>query len=866
MSASPATILSILPQPEKPVPGDTFNDRILLLLAAVAHDDGLLTYPAYQQAQEACRAVFGEQGLHAQIQAKLHYALLHPPKDPLNIAKHMAEQAEAQKVSASFVESMLSALHAMASHKERLGVQGIELVREIAVAFQRSRFDDMHQNGLTLQLSSMYKRAALALPRFTNDKKSDGLLHRLSTFFTPKTTRFNESMKKAITELERVAWTIGDKELSEQLHELQSLLHDQHFRAVIVGERKRGKSSLLNSLLGQELSPVRESTPETATVVSFYYNPVPEYAVHYINDKQFQYLDDFLQSEQDNTLLTDKIRRLRQSMQDKTFTPGKLLAGITCWDELGHYISRDGRYANFVGKVRVGLPIDILQKGLELVDTPGLNDTDAFHDYLSYEESLGADCILFVMDAQNPGSQSELALLRRIVRSGRTVTIIGVLTNIDKLYSAASLEKARAQALAVLLEASRTVPHIKISGVVAINAQKTMFEQCDKEKRLPHGEFCTLLNLLQGALTADSAKTAYRNKVQERYNFLVARTRERLTGYAAAYRTSLPDPNLLQMLEHHASQLADATSLSLAQARQVVDAAAGDLEAWNLETERALDHFAENLTLRIMDAIHTKMSESGRHFAREKTWETFEKNEIQELARVAVEDFLQGQQDSLQAWEQKIELFSGQMQHFSQNCLQAVGSSLTPLTEAYTATASNSATHILVQTHHYMKNLAVFTTGAAIGRASVFSPLTLLISAGNILALTFTSPLILTLVAAAAGTAGFIYHLGREDKRRAAFIKRKRKETESYTAALRKALHDALSDIRTDLGKAYAFEVRQGFTPALESLFYQSMHMRLFLDVMHTIKANGSQYEQHVERQLLTLSNDMDGKVLPSQC
>lgn len=46
------------------------------------------------------------------------------------------------------------------------------------------------------------------------------------------------------------------------------------------------------------------------------------------------------------------------------------------------------------------------------------------------------------MDARDPGSNSELSLLRKLARSGRTVSIIGVLTNIDRLNSAASLEVA----------------------------------------------------------------------------------------------------------------------------------------------------------------------------------------------------------------------------------------------------------------------------------------------------------------------------------------------------------------------------------------------------------------------------------------
>ena len=47
-----AAILSVLPQPIRPVPGDSFNDRILLLLAAVATSEGPLTYRAYQLVQD----------------------------------------------------------------------------------------------------------------------------------------------------------------------------------------------------------------------------------------------------------------------------------------------------------------------------------------------------------------------------------------------------------------------------------------------------------------------------------------------------------------------------------------------------------------------------------------------------------------------------------------------------------------------------------------------------------------------------------------------------------------------------------------------------------------------------------------------
>ena len=76
---------------------------------------------------------------------------------------------------------------------------------------------------------------------------------------------------------------------------------------------------------------------------------------------------------------------------------------------------------------------------------------------------------------------------------------------------------------------------------------------------------------------------------------------------------------------------------------------------------------------------------------------------------------------------------------------------------------SSTATHFLVQTHRHMKNLAVFTTGLTVGRLTALGPISILVTAGNIIALAAASPLAAAVFAAVAGTAGLLYHLGRED-------------------------------------------------------------------------------------------------------
>ncbi len=883
-----AAILSMLPQPMQAAPGDSFNDRILLLLSAVANSEGILTYRAYQLVQEAALAIFGERALHAEVQAKLHHALLYPPANAPEIARSMAHQAEAQKVSASFVNAMLAALASISSHAERIDEHAQALVRDIDWAFRKSCLerDESWRFGLGINvgesLTGLYRFATRALPsRLMPGRKL------LVDGFTPETSVFNAGMETAIASLERIAWTLDDKVLQDELHMFKKTLRAQPFKIVVVGERKRGKSSLINAIIGQKLSPIRESTPETATVLEFHYSVAPDYTVRFLDEAQFAWLEDYLAGEEGNLLLTRKVEEIRKGVANGTFMPGKLLSGISSWDDLDDYVSLDGRFSGFVARVSVGLPLEMLRAGVALIDTPGLNDTDQFHDYLAFEESLEADCLLFVMDARNPGSHSELSLLRRLARSGRTVRIIGVLTSIDKLNDAGSLEQAREQARIVLLEACRGSEHVHLAGLVALNARKAMDERCgdegslleamhlnwDTSEKNPAGEQSDelepLLHLLREVMELDSGKTEYRRKIAETYSRIVRVTREHIRHYMEAYRASLPGTELLAMLDAHARDLSEAALRSLEQARQVVNAAGQDLDAWDRETTNALTRFQETLTLRLMDGINRKVAELGRNFARDSEWKAFDSGEARAISRKAVDEFLEEQRNVLQAWQDKLRLFSANMEIFSQDCLTKLSASLAGLPEGRDdapqeegksgtglenrISASNTATHFLVQTHRHMKNLAVFSSGVGLGRASAFAPITLLVTAGNILALAASSPVAAAVFAAVAGTAGFIYHLGREDRRKAAFLEKKRRETEAHAARVAETLAAELATARADVGKAYEFEVRRGFAPALESLFQQSMHLRLFLDVMNKIRADTDRYEAHVQHELQSL-------------
>ncbi len=843
MSLSSSSILALLSQPEQPIPGDSFGDRALMLFAALAVAENRLDYRSYQTVQEACRKLFGDRALHAEFQAKLHYALLHPPSDPSVPISETARLIREKNFPRSEVDALLDALALFEDPDmpgaERLCALTREATDAVGTGIGSSAAGPARSMGACL--GTWYRKAACTLPCLKRRESRPSGRH---------STRKDENPETAAARLADLVRTFGNEDLCRKADVFRRAVRPHSFRIAVLGERKRGKSSLVNALLGRELSPVGEGPAETAAPIVFRYAESPECTVAFLDERQFRRLLDYLKAEKNNRLLAFRAERLRQGMDDGTFVPGRILTGLPYPQGVDDCIRAGGRLTPFTSRAVMGVPLPFLAAGTELADTPGLNDTDAFRSRLAEEESLEADCLIFVMDARDPGTQSELNLLRTSVRNGRAVTVIGVLTHADRPECVASLQQAVDQAESMLTEACRLSPRVRFLGAVALNARMDMERRCKGEAASE--EFKRLCALLDEAACSESGKADCRLKLRENCTSLFAEALASLNQHAENRLAALPDPAVLSMLGAHADQLAESTRLSLDQARQVARAALEDMDAWKRETELSLSRFEERLALRLMEAIEAKTTALGRHFAGSGVWKKFDEEEIPQIARCAVDEFLREHHEVLQGREKKIRIFSRRMRECSEICLAKAASSVggldSKLAEAVFS-RSGKAAHFLVQSRHYMKNIALFTAGTAVGRASV-APLALLISAGNVLALAVASPALAAVVAAMAGTAGVIYHLGREDKRKAAFLQRRRKEAETYSRRIVQTLREQLAGADAELAEAYETEIRLNFTPALENLFYQSVHLRLFLDVMERIRLDAGRHAEEVRTRL----------------
>ena len=194
---------------------------------------------------------------------------------------------------------------------------------------------------------------------------------------------------------------LGSERDREQLAALRDRLAAARLRVLVAGEAKRGKSTLINALLGRPVLP-SGVTPLTAVATTVRYGEDPRAEVRFGDGHEEKY---------------------------------PLAA-------LGDLVTERGNPRNRLGIAAVTAFVDapVLAGGAELVDTPGTGsvyqwDTDAAHQAL---ETM--DAAVLVLTADPPVSASERDLLGKV--SELSVTTFTVLNKADHLDAAGVAEAA----------------------------------------------------------------------------------------------------------------------------------------------------------------------------------------------------------------------------------------------------------------------------------------------------------------------------------------------------------------------------------------------------------------------------------------
>ena len=187
---------------------------------------------------------------------------------------------------------------------------------------------------------------------------------------------------------------------AEKLTKLAKKVSDDSFKIMVVGTFKNGKSTFINSLLGKDILPAY-AVPCTAVINEVKYGK--ESAVLYFRNP----LPDKLPSELPAAVENHINRNGKKDLQPITISY-KEIEDYVCipMNKDFNEIALESPYE----KLELFWPSNLLENGVEIIDSPGLNEhetrTKVTSEYLSK-----ADAILFVLNAQAICSQEEMKFI-----------------------------------------------------------------------------------------------------------------------------------------------------------------------------------------------------------------------------------------------------------------------------------------------------------------------------------------------------------------------------------------------------------------------------------------------------------------------
>ncbi|MFQ5556453.1 MAG: dynamin family protein, partial [Acidimicrobiales bacterium] len=202
-------------------------------------------------------------------------------------------------------------------------------------------------------------------------------------------------------------------DLAGRLGEAATRLGEADLTALVVGEFKQGKSTLVNSLLNIPLCPVDD---DVATVV-------PTIVRHGESASAAVLLEPPSEPERPPVDLT-------RIEVDTGLKPDPVAKPIEL-GEIAGYASEAGNPNNVRGvrAVQIAVPRRLLGTGLALIDTPGVGGLESIHGAATTAVLGMAEVVVFVSDASQELTEPETSFLRQAV--DRCPNVVCVLTKVD---------------------------------------------------------------------------------------------------------------------------------------------------------------------------------------------------------------------------------------------------------------------------------------------------------------------------------------------------------------------------------------------------------------------------------------------------
>ncbi|MBT0612127.1 dynamin family protein [Campylobacter hyointestinalis] len=198
-----------------------------------------------------------------------------------------------------------------------------------------------------------------------------------------------------------------DESHIKRLENAENSANNSKFYIAVTGVINAGKSSTLNAMIGKKILGV-SNVPETANLSVITYSK-----------------DEFAKA----------VFWSGNEQESMGLEPKKLQDLKVDVSELVKYTGASSPLAPYVKQVILGVDLPMLRDGINIVDTPGLDDAVILREELTKAYMQESDFTLHLMNGAQSATKKDMSFIVNTLKNSKSGGLIVVLTHIDKLSS-----------------------------------------------------------------------------------------------------------------------------------------------------------------------------------------------------------------------------------------------------------------------------------------------------------------------------------------------------------------------------------------------------------------------------------------------
>lgn len=290
-----------------------------------------------------------------------------------------------------------------------------------------------------------------------------------------------KELKATVEELiSQLQSDIINEEISKEIKGIKNYLNTQKFSIGITGVMNAGKSTMLNALMGREIlgSAV---VPETANLTIVKHNLTDNAKVYYWNTQEWERIVKSAEQLESMREFINETNKIFGEDLKNYIRPTSRFDEIDI-NDLSSYTSAaaSGKKCNLVKYVELGSKLDFLSDGIEIVDTPGLDDPVIQREEITKEYISACDMMLHLMNVSQSATLKDVEFIIDAVLYQNISKLLIVITRADTVskeqlnevikYTKSSIERQlKAQNKDSQLDyILKTIKFIPISGRMAL--------------------------------------------------------------------------------------------------------------------------------------------------------------------------------------------------------------------------------------------------------------------------------------------------------------------------------------------------------------------------------------------------------------